>query len=275
MLGTELMSCPPAGWTVVGVDLEDGDLSDAGEARRIVAAHQPQVLIHCAAWTDVDGCTRDPGRAMLLNGGATRNVAAACGAVGARMLYLSTDYVFAGDLERSYVEDDEPRPLNPYGESKLAGERAVAELTDHLIVRTQWLYGPAGKNFVATIVRAARAHGKLRVVADQWGSPTYARDLAAGLWQLAPLAATGIAHLTNSGIATWHELATHAIAAAGVAAEVEPIAAAEWASVTARPRYSPLANRRWGELGFPPLRSWQEAVTGYVTEHLAEEADAT
>ena len=269
MLGTELMSCPPADWTVAGVDIQDGDLTDRDIAARLIADHAPQVVIHCAAMTDVDGCTRDPMRAMQLNGYATGNVAAACLSVGARLIYLSTDYVFAGDLDRPYVEADEPHPLNAYGESKLAGEHAAAELPDHLIVRTQWLYGPAGKNFVATMVRAAATHDSLRVVADEWGSPTYARDLAEGLWQLAPMSVTGIMHLTNGGICTWHDLASHAIAVAGLQVAIEPISRSEWASPTVRPSYSALDNRRWRELGLAPLRPWQEAVTEYVSRYLA------
>jgi len=274
MLGTEVLSRHPADHAAIGVDLAEGDLSDAAQAMRVVAAHEPQTVIHCAAWTDVDGCTRDPARAMLLNGEATRNVAAACGAVGARLIALSTDYVFAGDLGRAYVEDDATHPLNPYGESKLAGERAAAELAEHVIVRTQWLYGPAGKNFVATIVRAARTRPQLRVVADQYGSPTYARDLADGLWQLVATPVTGIVHLTNSGICSWHELAVHAIRAAGLDTEVLPIPSSEWPSETTRPAYSPLENRRWRELGLAPLRPWQEAVEEYVREHLREEREA-
>lgn len=268
MLGTELLLRQPPGWLVAGVDLPDGDLSDAATALRLVAAHEPQLIIHCAAWTDVDGCTRDPERALRLNGDVTRHVADACRAVGARLIAISTDYVFAGDLGRAYVEDDTPGPLSPYGESKLAGERAAAELPDHLIVRTQWLYGPAGRNFVATIVNAARTRDKLRVVADETGSPTYVKDLADGLWQVAATDATGIVHLTNSGACSWYDLACHATAVAGISIEIEPIPASEWNSPTVRPRHSPLENRRWRELGLAPLRPWQEAVAEFVRDYL-------
>ena len=268
MLGSELLLRQPPAWSVTGVDLAEGDLTDAAEALRLVAAHEPAVVIHCAAWTDVDGCTRDPARAMLLNAGATRHVADACRTVGARLITLSTDYVFAGDLDRPYVEDDAPHPLNPYGASKLAGECAAAELADHLIVRTQWLYGPAGKNFVATIVGAARTRDRLRVVADEVGSPTCARDLADGLWQLAASHVTGIVHLTNSGACSWYDLARHAVAVAGLTVDIEPIPASAWDSPTVRPRFSPLENRRWRELGFAPLRPWAEAVAAYVREYL-------
>lgn len=268
MLGTELVSCAPPDWAVTGVDLEDGDLTDAAMAAQLIRRHQPQIVVHCAAWTDVDGCTRDPGRAMQLNTGATRNVALGCREVGARLIYLSTDYVFPGDCDRPYAEHDQPRPLNPYGQSKLGGEREVAQLPDHLIVRTQWLFGPAGKNFIATIIGAARRHPTLRVVADEWGSPTYTKDLAAALWQIAPAVTTGIVHLTNSGACTWHELARHVIAKAGVEVEIEAISSSEWSSPTIRPRYSVLENRRWRELGYEPLRRWQEAADEYVCGYL-------
>jgi dTDP-4-dehydrorhamnose reductase len=269
MLGTALMSSAPAGVRVSGFDIADGDLTTQAGAEAVIAAHSGDVVIHCAAMTDVDGCTREPEKAMLVNGTATANVAKACRESGKRLLYISTDYVFAGDLGRAYVETDEPRPLNAYGESKLAGERAAAELPDHLIVRTQWLYGPAGKNFVATIVNAARTRPSLRVVADEWGSPTYVPDLAAGLWQLVAEPVTGTIHLTNSGVCTWHELATEALAAAGLDTPVEAIAAADWGSPTVRPQYSPLANERWLGLGHEPLRPWQEAVREYVEAYLA------
>lgn len=268
MLGTALMSSAPANVRVTGFDIRDGDLTEQTGADAAIAAHAGDAVIHCAAMTDVDGCTREPEKAMLVNGTATANVARACRRSGKRLLYISTDYVFAGDLGRAYVETDEPRALNAYGESKLAGERAAAELADHLIVRTQWLYGPAGKNFVSTIVNAARTRPNLRVVADEWGSPTYVPDLAAGLWRLVAEPVTGIVHLTNSGVCTWHELAKEALAAAGLQTPVEAIAAADWGSPTVRPKYSPLANERWAKLGHEPLRPWREAVREYVTEYL-------
>ena len=271
MLGTALLSTAPETVAPTGVDLEDGDLSQPEVGGGLLLRYQPQVVIHCAAMTDVDGCTREPERAMLHNGTATRRLAEACAAVGARLLYISTDYVFPGDLGRPYVETDEPRPLNPYGESKLAGERAVAELRDHVIVRTQWLYGPGGRNFIATIVKAARPRNTLRVVSDEFGSPTYVRDLAPALWRAALAEVRGILHVTNSGVCCWADLARLAVAAAGLDVTVEPITAAEWGSITVRPRYSPLANRRWvEELGYPPLRPWQEPVTEYVSEFLRE-----
>lgn len=268
LLGSELLGQAPKEYIVEGVDIEEGDLSQASVAQDIISRQQPHCVIHCAAWTDVDGCTRDPKRAYRVNAEATQYVAAACQQFQARLVYLSTDYVFAGDLGRPYTEDDEPRPLNPYGSSKLAGEKATAALPNYLIVRTQWLFGPAGKNFIATIIRAAKEKGELRVVADEWGSPTYARDLAAALWRIAPSTITGIVHLTNRGICSWHELAVFATQAAGIHVPVVPISSREWNSPTVRPRYTPLANKRWQALGFAPLRPWPEAVAEYVREYL-------
>ena len=266
MLGSALLELAPASVEAVGVDLPDGDLSQLEGARAALAPHAPAVVIHCAAYTDVDGCTRDPQRACLHNATATRNVAVVCRELGARLLALSTDYVFDGTKGSPYTEQDLTDPLNPYGESKLEAERLAAEeLGDLLIVRTQWLYGPGGKNFVAAMVARAREQGALRVVADQWGSPTFTRDLAAGLWQAARTGARGVVHLTNAGEATWADLAEAAIRAAGLEeVAIERISSEDWPTPTRRPRYSVLDNQRWVRLGFTPLRRWEEAVREYV-----------
>ncbi len=266
MLGSALLDLAPGQVEAIGVDLPDGDLSEAADARAALVPHAPRVVIHCAAYTDVDGCTRDPQRALLHNATATHNVALVCAELGARLVTLSTDYVFDGTKGSPYTEQDPTDPLNPYGESKLEAERLAAqELTDLLVVRTQWLYGPGGKNFVASVVARAREQGALRVVADQWGSPTYTRDLAAGLWQAALSQAHGVVHLTNAGAATWADLAEAAAQAAGLqGVAIEHICAADWPSSTVRPRYSVLDNQRWARLGFEPLRDWKEAVEEYV-----------
>jgi dTDP-4-dehydrorhamnose reductase len=271
MLGSALVDLAPAGVAAVGVDLPDGDLSQLEGARLALAGSRPGVVIHCAAYTDVDGCTRDPERAFLHNATASRNVAIVCRELGARLVALGTDYVFDGTKGSPYTEQDLPNPLNPYGESKLAAERLIAqELPDHLVVRTQWLYGPGGKNFVAAIVKRAREGGALRVVADQWGSPTYTRDLAGGLWEAALSPARGVVHLTNAGVATWADLAEAALRAAGrEQVAVERIGAADWPTPTVRPRYSVLDNQRWVRLGLRPLRPWEEAVEEYVRGWLA------
>jgi dTDP-4-dehydrorhamnose reductase len=163
------------------------------------------------------------------------------------------------------VEDDPPDPLSPYGESKLQGERHVQALApDHLIIRTQWLFGANGRNLVSTIVRAARGGRPLRIITDQWGAPTYAPDLAAAIWAGLDLPG-GIYHATNDGVASWYDVARCALDAAGLGAvQVTPITAAEWDSPTVRPAYAVLSNAKWIAAGMTPLRPWQEAVTEFV-----------
>ena len=270
MLGSALMGLAPAEVNAIGVDLVDGDLSILEGARSALLPHAPAVVIHCAAYTDVDGCTREPARAHQHNAIATGNVAQVCADMAARLLYISTDYVFDGTKGQPYTEDDQPHPLNPYGESKLAGERAVAQLTeDSLIVRTQWLYGPGGKNFVDSIVARARQGEGLRVVADEFGSPTYSRDLAGALWRLALADVGGMVHVTNTGYCSWVQLARHALEVAGLSdVPVTEIPGTDWPSPTQRPQFSLLDSHRFQQLGFTPLRPWQEAVAEYVPEYL-------
>ena len=271
MLGSALMSLVPAGVSAHGIDLADGDLTDVGTARAVLTPLQPAVVIHCAAFTDVEGCTRDPARAYLHNAVAAENVARVCAELGARLVFLSTDYVFDGTKGEPYDESDIPRPLNAYGESKLAGERLVTALLPNLlIVRTQWLYGPGGRNFVESIVARARAGKELRVVSDQWGVPTFTRDLAPPLWQVALSAATEVLNLINCGQCTWADLAQRALTAAGMAdAPLQRISSAEWTTPTIRPRNSVLSINRWLNLGHDPLRPWSEAVDDYVHNYLS------
>ena len=270
MLGAALMDPVPAEVTVTGVDLVQGDLSLLDGARSALQPHSPEVVVHCAAFTDVEGCTEQPARAHQHNAIATGNVAQVCADLGARLLYISTDYVFDGTKGQPYTEDDQPHPLNAYGESKLAGERAVAELADNwLIVRTQWMFGPHSVDFVDSIMAQARDGQELQVVADEFSSPTYSCDLAAALWKVALSDVQGIIHLTNSGYCSPAQLAHHILATAGLSSvRVTDMPATDWPSPTKRPQFAVLDNRRWQELGFTPLRPWQEAVAEYVREYL-------
>lgn len=264
MLGRALCAAAPAGADVTGIDLADGDLTDAETAFTLITASRPEVVVHTAAWTDVDGCSRDPGRAMKHNAAAVASLVLACREVGARLIYISTDYVFSGEAGRIYNENDPPIPLNSYGASKLAGELFAAELADHVIVRTQWLFG-AGRNFIAAIIAAAREGKTLKIVRDEYGAPTYTADLAKALWNLAQAPCSGIFHVTNSGVCSRLELACFALQAAGVPSpEIIPITAEQWDSPTKRPLHAVLGTTRYTNLGFPALRPWQEAVEEYV-----------
>jgi dTDP-4-dehydrorhamnose reductase len=266
MLGQELCWAAPDWATVTGLTREHGDLAVAEQAREALLVTSPQVVIHCAACTDVDGCTRDPDRAWADNATATRNVAQAAAEIGALVLYLSTDYVFDGTKGAPYLEGDEPNPLNVYGESKLAGEEAIRELTEHVIVRTQWLYGPGGGNFVASILRAAAAGRDLRVVEDEVGRPTYAPDLADGIWRLLASGARGIFHLAGQGSCSRYELARAALDEAGMSeTPVGRMLSADWDSPTVRPLDTRLGDSRLAEAGVAPLRPWREALREYLT----------
>ncbi len=266
MLGSALMELAPASVRAVGVDIADGDLSTDAGITSALGPYEPGVVIHCAGYTDVDGATKQPELAQRHNALATEKVAGFCAERGAKLIYISTDYVFDGTRDSPYTEEDRPNPINAYGESKLAGEQAAQEITpDCLIVRTQWMFGPGGRNFVAGIVDHARQGGEVWGVVDEIGSPTYTRDIVTALWQLVAELVSGIVHLTNSGCCSRAELARVALDAAGLSdVPITEITSADWDSPTRRPAFSVLDNRRWRQLGFTPLRPWQEAVAEYI-----------
>jgi dTDP-4-dehydrorhamnose reductase len=253
-----------AGHDVVGTDLPDLDLADAGAVRARLGAERPDVVVHCAAYTDVDGAEADEATATRINGDAAGHVAAASAAVGAFLVHLSTDYVFAGDAERPYAEDDEPAPRTAYGRSKLAGERAVAAARgEHAICRTAWLYGAGGRNFVDTMLRLAGERDEVSVVADQVGSPTWTGHLAPALLEVAERRAGGVHHLTGEGSCSWYELAVEAFARAGVACRVTPTTSAQFVRPAPRPAYSVLGRTRPDAVVQP---AWQEGVRGHLAE---------
>ena len=231
----------------------DLDITDPGAVARVLPG--AAVVINCAAITDVDGCERDPQAADRVNGGGAANVAAA----GARVIQLSTEYVFDGELEREYREDDKPRPRSAYGRSKLAGERAVLAAGPNLVVRTSWVFGE-GQNFLRAIRVADRAGRELRVVDDQWGRPTWARDLARALAGLAVAdGPSGIVHVAGDGEpCTWADLAELA-----VGRPVRRISTDEWGAPAPRPRRAVLALDRARRMGLP-LTDWRTSVASYL-----------
>jgi len=265
-LGVELVDVFGRCHEVVGLDLPELDITKPEAARAITDVH-PTWVVHAAAWTDVDGCERDPERAYLVNGDGTRRVAEGCRAVGAGLVYLSTDYVFDGRKGAPYVETDSVSPLSAYARSKVAGEEAVRAVVPRwAIVRTAWLFGVSGKNFVKTIVEKAVAGQPLRIVDDQVGSPTYARDLAEAITQLLSRQLTGIYHLTNDGSCSWYAFARAIVQQAGLTtATVSPMTTPELGRPAPRPAYSVLANDAWAAAGLPPLRSWREALAAMLS----------
>jgi len=266
-LGVELLDVLGRQHDVVGLDLPELDITSA-EATRVIADTRPAWVVHAAAWTDVDGCERDPERALLVNGEGTRRVAEACRAVGAGLVYLSTDYVFDGRKGAPYLEADPVSPLSAYARSKVAGEDAVrANAPRWAITRTAWLFGVSGKNFVKTIVEKAAAGGPLRVVDDQVGSPTYARDLAEAIAELVSRELSGIYHLTNAGSCSWCAFTRAILEEAGLAhVAVAPMTTAELGRPAPRPALSVLANHAWVAAGMRPLRPWREALSAMLAE---------
>lgn len=265
MLGQDLARTVPAGIEVVALGREELDVTDGAAVRDRMSRVAPDRVIHCAAWTDVDGCELDPERAELVNGEGTRLMAEACAARGIPICYISTDFVFDGTKGSPYEEDDPTAPLSAYGRSKLTGEEHVTSLGERwFIVRSSWLFGRSGKNFVATILRLAGEPAPLRVVTDQIGSPTGTLDLARALWRLVPGERFGRYHITNAGHCSWHEFAREILTLAGVSREIVPVTGRELGRPAVRPPYSVLANTAWAASGFPPLPPYREALAEYL-----------
>jgi len=241
------------------------DITDPQAVARAISASHPDAVINCAGWTRVDAAEDHEAEAELANATAAGSVADACTAAGVRLCHLSTDYVFEGTATHPIDENATPAPQSVYGRTKLHGELAVRErCPDHLIVRASWLFGRAGPNFVLTILRLAAERRQLRVVADQRGAPTWTGHLATAVLRLIEIAPPGTYHLTNSGVTTWHGLAVAAIRTRGMDADVVPITTEEYPTPAVRPAYSVLDNRRWRELGEPPLPSWQAGLASYL-----------
>jgi dTDP-4-dehydrorhamnose reductase len=272
MLGREIdQALRAAGHEAEACDRARLDITDPGAATAAVSGRD--IVVNAAAWTDVDGAEAHEAEATALNGDAVANLAAACAETGALLLHVSTDYVFPGTAREPIPEDATPAPVNAYGRSKLAGERAVTRILPKggYVVRTAWLYGEHGRNFVATILRAARDREFLDVVDDQRGQPTSARALATALLDLGGAALSGAApagiyHATCSGETTWYGLARAAFELAGLDPErVRPTTSDKFPRPAPRPGYSVLGHSRWSAAGLPALPDWRESLAQFVT----------
>ncbi len=264
-LGQALWPLLQAEHELLGLDLPEHDITERAALLETLRAFRPQVIVHAAAWTDVDGCARDPQRAYVINGVGTQGVALCAAELDAELVYISSNEVFPGTASAPYLEWETPQPINPYGQSKLAGEWYVCHLTPRfMIVRTAWLYGPGGRNFPHRIMQLADERGALRVVADEVGSPTYTLDLAAALVQLMETHAYGVYHLVNEGVASRYEFACEILRRSGRGhVPVTPIKAEEFVRASTPPRYAPLANVAAAALGIR-LRPWQEALGDFL-----------
>ena len=263
MLGQEVVvAARRAGHGVVALERCELDVTERELVRRRLEAERPDAVVNCAAYTDVDRAEDERGRAFELNGRAPGVVAAAAAEVGASILHLSSDYVFDGRKGEAYVESDATGPLSAYGESKLAGEAPTIEANPHhFVVRSAWLFGLGGRNFVDTMLRLGHERDEVRVVDDQVGSPTFCPDLAEALLALIATEDHGVHHVAGAGACSWAELATETFARAGVDCRVVAITTAEMARPAPRPAFSALASER---AATPRLHPWQESLQTYL-----------
>lgn len=252
---------------IVGLDLPEYDISAADQIIPAIVDARPDLVIHPAAMTDVDGCEADPEVAFRVNALGTQNVALACGRCGAAMVHVSTNEVFDGKLGRPYYEWDTPSPVSVYARSKAAAEFYVRTLLQRFyIVRTAWLYARGGSNFVTKIQAAADRHGALRVVTDEVSTPTYAPDLAGAIARLVPTEHYGIYHLVNDGICSRYDWAVEILALSGRGdVPVEKITTDQWPRAAEPPLYAPIVNFAGAALGIT-LRPWKQALRAYF-EH--------
>ena len=267
MLGSDLVDVLGRDHDVAGVDVDDFDITSAADCDRVIREFRPGTVVNAAAYTDVDGCETHRDACFAVNADGVRNVAEACKSSGAKVVHYSTDYVFDGTKGEPYLEDDPCRPINAYGESKRRGEEALVEtLERHVLIRTAWLYGSRGKNFVKAILARARDGETLRVVDDQVGSPTFTLDLAQATKLLIERDCLGTYHVTNRGVCSWYDFARRILEIAQVAGvTVVPIRSSELDRKAVRPAYSVLSNRKFMEATQKTMRPWQVALSEYLT----------
>lgn len=252
-----------------GVDFADFDITDAQATESYIKDYKPDVVIHCSAYTAVDKAEDEPEKCWAVNVDGTENIAKACQEIDAKMIYISTDYVFPGTGEHFYEVDDATGPLSVYGKTKLAGEEAVKKwLQKYYIVRISWVFGKNGNNFVKTMLRLGKEREELSVVCDQIGSPTYTADLAPLLCDMAATDKYGIYHATNEGVCSWAEFAAETFTLAGMKTCVKPIVTSEYPTKAKRPFNSRLSKKGLDEAGLARLPVWQNALQRYLKEEL-------
>jgi len=243
------------------------DITYEGRVRAVLKGLNPGLIINAAAYTDVDGAQTNRELAFAVNAHGAENVIRVAQSLGSKTVHISTDYVFDGKKKGPYRPDDEPNPINVYGQSKLEGEIKVRRTSEnHLIIRTSWIYGPGGKNFVRTILKLGRTRDSLRVVDDQKGAPTFTRHLAEGILKLSLMEIKGTFHLTNSGQCTWHEFACEILRQKGLTIPVHPVSTEEFPTDAKRPLNSLLDCQDAYSLLGGPLPPWQEGLRDYLEQ---------
>ncbi len=269
MLGSDLLYQLERKHDVVGLDKDEIDIASASECRRAIQESTPDIVINAAAYTNVDACQTAKDECFAVNAEAVKYLAEACRGKNTRIIHFSTDYVFDGSGNEPYKEDSLCNPVNVYGASKLAGERYLQELSNnYILIRTEWLYGKNGRNFVRTILEKSRTVNKLEVVDDQIGSPTYTRDLAAAVDLLIERNVAGIFHLTNRGSCSWFQFAKTILQVAGVTGvPVLPIKSGQLSRPAKRPAYSVLSMQKFIAATGKTMQPWQLALQDYLQDH--------
>lgn len=257
------------GIETVSTSSRDMDITDARQVEQVIKEAAPDAVIHCAAYTAVDAAEDDEENCRRVNVDGPKNIANVCKSLDIKMLHVSTDYVFGGQGEQPWEPEDPKEPQSVYGRTKYEGELAVQNtLEKYFIVRVAWIYGINGKNFVKTMLRLAENHKRITVVNDQFGSPTYTRDLAKLLADMIQTEKYGVYHASNEGFCSWYEFACAIFEKAGIEMEVAPVTTAEYGAKAPRPQNSRLSKKRLTENGFDRLPSWEDALGRYLEELL-------
>ena len=250
-----------------GVDIEDFDITDAGAVREYIVKYAPDAVIHCSAYTAVDKAEDNLDLVRCVNAEGPGNIAAACKEIGAKMVYISTDYVFPGVGNKPYEVDDPTGPLDAYGQTKLEGELAVKKyLSKYFIVRISWVFGINGNNFVKTMLRIGRERKEINVVCDQIGSPSYTADLAPLLCDMVMTDKFGTYHATNEGFCSWADFTKEIFKLAGYDTKVNPIPTSQYPTKAKRPFNSRMSKASLDAAGFQRMPSWQDALARYLKE---------
>lgn len=253
------------GIEAVGVDIEEMDITDPVSVDRVIKETAPDAVIHCAAYTAVDAAEENEELCRKVNADGPQNIANVCKKLDIKMIQISTDYVFGGEGTHFWKPEDACEPQSVYGRTKYQGELAVRNtLEKYFIVRIAWVFGVNGKNFVKTMLNLAKTHDTIRVVNDQFGSPTYTYDLARLLADMVVTDKYGVYHATNEGICSWYEFACAIFQEAGLSVNVVPVTTAEYAAKAKRPANSRMDNNKLTENGFEKLPAWQDALARYV-----------
>ena len=246
-------------------DVEELDITNLDQVKKILNEENPEVIINVAAYTDVDGCETNRDLAYNINSIGPKNLAVVADEINAKLLHISTDYVFDGNNSKPYIEDDKTNPKSYYGETKLQAELFIKDkMENYFIVRTAWLYGFNGKNFVKTMLELSKNNDKITVVNDQHGSPTFTKDLAIAICELIKTDKYGTYHVTNNDNCTWYEFASKIFELANIKINIIPVTTSEYPTPAQRPKYSVLSNEKWKNAGFNSLRHYEDALKSYM-----------